>query len=79
MIAELVRYWLMRHNPELRPEIGSPVLFKGHSCFPLSPGVTEEGKKFTEKNDQFILILRTLGKKAVPCTEFNETQANYFK
>lgn len=72
IVAELVRYWLVSSQPELEKKIKSHVLFKGESCYPLSPVFSEGGSDMTDSNDQLVLILRTLGIKCEPCSQYTD-------
>lgn len=67
IVAELVRHWLVQKNPELTSKIADPILFLGQS----SSSTSEDGSEPSNANEQLMLIFRTIGRKAEPCSLYS--------
>lgn len=69
---------LIKHMQEPNLDIRKKILFKGNSCYPISPGVDGDEKKLSSR-DQTIQILRVLG-KSQPLTQsfFTNQKMNKF-
>ena len=56
IFAEVVWTW-----SSSKPDPNSRYLFKGYSCYPLSPSYKSEKETKISKSDQLIKILETIG------------------
>lgn len=81
VVSELLRYHL---KSSISKKKSSGPLFKGTHCILTSPEIRnkkeeeKESKTIITKNDQMVLILRTLGKDKKPSSAYSNSQTEIF-